>query len=287
MYDYLDGLAEQLITGSIDASARLFQAFSDAVIPSAKPCVYYTARADGDDGGYLAALIATVQRAFALVPAHAAVSPTAHRAARRCAEAQSRVHVPLGHSGSDLRAWATHNAAGSVLGWREFLAGAVTSALSVYALLAAGADHRTTAQQAVAIDSAYLSIGAVATMLDSLIDYQHDLRQGTQWFVRLYENPALLASHLAETAKTAAQQARMLPHHAHHLMTLTGVAAYYLSAPEAHSEFARALTKQLRRELGPMLTPPLAILRAWRTAKRIGGARPGGGSRSCPHPGPH
>ncbi len=150
----------------------------------------------------------------------------------------------------------------------KFLAGAVTSALSVYALIAAGADRQTTREQAVAIDAAYLSFGALATMLDSLVDYEHDLKMDTQWYLRGYEDQTVLAERLAEIAQQAAAQARTLPHDAHHAMTLVGIAAYYLSAPEANSEFARPLTARLRGELRPLITPTLAVMRTWRTAKR-------------------
>ncbi len=266
MYDYLDGLAEQFNDPSPDH--HLFQAFLDAVTPFAAPRDYYREHAHSDDGHYLSELIATVRDTLAALPASHAITPVARSAARRCAEAQARVHASIGAGASELQAWAEREAASTPLRWREFLAGAVTSALSVYALIAAGADRQTTREQAVAIDAAYLSFGALATMLDSVIDYEHDLKMDTQWYLRSYEDQTLLAERLAETAGQAAAQARALPHDAYHVMTLVGIAAYYLSAPEASSEHARPLTARLRRELQPLITPTLAVMRTWRAAKR-------------------
>ena len=44
-------------------------------------------------------------------------------------------------------------------------------------------------------------------------------------------------------------------------MTLVGVAAYYISAPTADSDFARPVTSQVRRELQPLITPTLGVMR--------------------------
>jgi len=52
-------------------------------------------------------------------------------------------------------------------------------------------------------------------------------------------------------------------------MTLTGVAAYYTSAPSATSELARPVTSRIQRELRPLITPTLAVMRTWRVAKRV------------------
>jgi hypothetical protein len=54
-------------------------------------------------------------------------------------------------------------------------------------------------------------------------------------------------------------------------MTLVGVVAYYASAPTADSEFALPVMRRIRRELEPLITPTLAVMQAWRTAKRLRG----------------
>jgi tetraprenyl-beta-curcumene synthase len=272
MYDYLDGLAEQTTFDVARDGHRLFAAFTDAVTPHVQPRNYYGEHSYGDDGHYLSELTATVKYTLAALPASTAIAPVAQRAARRCAEAQTRVHAPVDIGPSELEAWAVREAAGTPLPWREFLAGAATSAMSVFALITAGADRQTTREQALAIDAAYLSIGALATMLDSLIDFEHDVDMDMQWYLRCYEDQTLLAARLAEIARLATAQARGLPHDAHHVMTLVGTAAYYLSAPEANSELARPLTNRLRKELRPLITPTLAVMRTWRAAK---------GTRGC------
>ena len=273
-YDYLDGLAEQTTPDGPRNGQRLFQAFTDAVTPPTETRDYYREHALREDGGYLAELTTTVRNTLAALPASAAITPVAERAARRCAEAQILVHTHTDAGPAKLQAWAEREAANTTLNWRAFLAGAVTSALSIHVLIAAGTDPQTTQDQAVTIDAAYLSIGAVATMLDSLIDYDHDLNMGTQWYLRCYEDQSALADNLATTARQAVAQARTLPHNAHHAMTLVGVAAYYLSTAEASSELPRQLTRRLRHELRPLMTPTLAVMRTWRAAKRAHDALP-------------
>jgi hypothetical protein len=223
-----------------------------------------------DDGGYLAALSAATNVATAQLPAWSAVSEVAHASAALCAEAQVRVHAAPATGAAQLEQWARAQAAGTALQWREHLAGAVSSVLAVHALIAAAANERTTPAQAAAIDSAYLSISALSTMLDSGIDYEEDCRGGGEpWNVRHYDSPAILADAVTAVIGDARAGVQTLPDAAHHALMLVGVAAYYASAPQAEEGIAATLTGRVRDELGPSLGPTLAVMRAWRRAKRM------------------
>jgi hypothetical protein len=149
------------------------------------------------------------------------------------------------------------------------MAGAVSSVLAVHALIAAAADIRSTPAQAAAIDSAYLSISALSTMLDSVIDYEQDSASGDAWYVRHYDSRAALADRIAAVIRDARQQVQTLPNAAHHTITLVGVVAYYTSAQEATQGIAAALTQRVHDELGALMAPTLAVMRAWRGAKRL------------------
>jgi tetraprenyl-beta-curcumene synthase len=268
MYDYLDGLVEQPNFASERSRDDLLKAFDDALAPTVTAGGSYHGLAYRGDGGYLDDLITTVREAFGALAGNTAVAPQARSAARRCAKAQSIVHTSAGADAPEVKAWAQREAEGTALGWREFLAGAVTSALSVYALLVAGTRRQTTPSQASAIDAAYLSIGALTTMLDSLVDYDEDLQTDRQWYLPSYHDRALLAERLAAVARLAIAQASTLPDAAHHVMTVVGVAAYYLSTPEARREPALSVTNALHQELKPLITPTLAVMRVWRAAKQ-------------------
>ena len=159
--------------------------------------------------------------------------------------------------------------AGTGLQWRELLAGAASSVLAVHALIAAAADARTTPAQAARIADAYLSICVLLTLLDSLIDEQQDERAGRPGYISLYDDRELLAQTLGESAVRAGGEARELPGGAHHVMMLTGVVAYYTSAPGARGERARPLVVALHRGLAPLISPTVVFMRAWRLARRL------------------
>jgi tetraprenyl-beta-curcumene synthase len=264
MYDYLDALTEMPSEEPLRDGRLLFAAFTDAMDPAAQAGEHPAV-----PGGYLQALGAAAAGALMELPATGTVAPAMLRAGARATEAQVRTHAAARLGIAQLETWAKHEAKGTALQWRELLAGAACSVLCVHALIAAAADPRTTPAQADALDTVYLSIGAVATMLDALVDYEHDLRAGELAYVRLYPDPELLARRLVEVVRHAVRGARGLPGGAHHVMTLAGVVAYYASAPGAAREPARAVAAQLQRELGPLSTPTLAVMRTWRLAKRL------------------
>jgi tetraprenyl-beta-curcumene synthase len=276
MYDYLDGLTEQPAAEPLRSGRRLFAAFTDAFAAAGAQAGGYFDLHPADDGGYLAELSATVSEAVAALPAWEAVSAAAKGSAARCAEAQVRVHAAPQAGGAQLEEWAKAQAAGTALQWREFMAGAVSSVLTVHALIAAAAQERTTPAEAAAIDSAYLSIAALSTMLDGAIDYEPDSAAGEAWYVGHYESIEALADRAAEVAREARRQAQALPNAAHHAMTLAGIAAYYTSAPAAARGIAAPVSKRVRGELGALIAPTLAVMRAWRAAKLLRRALPGG-----------
>ncbi len=265
LFDLLDGLTEQPSQDPLATGERLFATFTDALRPPLQPA----ASPAGGQGVYLQELASAASYALARLPAAATVLEIAAASAQRAARAQIRMHAAPLLGTAQLQSWAQQQARGTGLQWRELLAGAASSVLAVHALIAAAADVHTTRAQAAEIDSAYLSICVLLTLLDGLTDHEQDTRQGELGYIALYEDPRLLASTLAEISDRAARQARALPNAAHHVMILTGVVAYYASSPGARSEFARPLVAQLRRSLQPLITPALAVMRAWRLARSL------------------
>ncbi len=270
IYDYLDSLVERPLADPLGEGRRLYHALVDAVVLDTEPRGNYYAHApQPDDGGYLEELVGVVRRALKRLPCLAAIAEVSEHAAKRCAEAQVRAHAAPVLGSAQLKLWATSNAVDTGLQWREFLAGAVSSGLALHAVIAAAADPRTSREQALAVDEVYLSVCALTTQLDSLIDYEQDVSSmGQPGYIRYYENRDALAQGLRSVIYHAAARAHGTPNRAYHLMTLVGIVAYYASAPTASSEFARPVTEQIRRELRPLITPTLAIMRAWRIAKR-------------------
>jgi tetraprenyl-beta-curcumene synthase len=269
MYDYLDGLTETPSPDPLHNGRQLFGAFINAVTPHAPADGdYYLLHPRSQDGGYLEELAAAVSAALTRLPAAAAIAQVAPKSAARCGEAQVRIHAVPSVGSAQLERWARREAARTDLDWREYAAGAASSVLAVHALIAAAADRRTTPEQAAQLDTVYLSICTLSTILDSLIDYERDAGAGHAGYIQYYDNRDVLARALANVVQHAAGQAKTLPHAAHHMMTLVGVVAYYTSAPGAGSELARSVAVHVQQQLRPIIAPTLAVMRTWRLAKR-------------------
>jgi tetraprenyl-beta-curcumene synthase len=269
IYDYLDSLLERPLPDPLGDGRRLYRAFVDAVTLDVEPNRdYYAQTPSSDDRGYLQKLTSTVRSALARLPNATAITGTAEHAAERCAEAQARAHAVPALGSEQLERWATVNTAGTGLQWREFLAGAVSSGFALHALIAAAADPHTEPEHAGAIDDVYLPMCALTTLLDGLVDYDQDMHHlGHPGYIRYYEDSHALTQALRRVIHRAATSARRAPNDAHHLMTLVGVAAYYLSATTASNERVRQATEPIRHELRPLITPTLALMSGWRQAK--------------------
>lgn len=270
LYDYLDSLVERPLADPLGGGRQLYSAFVDAIVVDSQPRGgYYPPTHESDDGGYLEELIGVIRRALARLPSQTAIAEVSADAAERCAEAQVHAHATAVLGDGQLEQWAMSNAIDTGLQWREFLAGAVSSGLALHALTVAAANPHTSQEQARTLDEVYLSVCAVTTLLDGLVDYEQDMyHMGHPGYIRYYEDHEVLARGLMVVINRAANVACNIPNEAYHLMTLMGVVSYYLSAPTASSEFSRDVTERIRRELKPLITPPLAVLRAWRIAKR-------------------
>lgn len=258
MFDYLDGLSERSHADPLGEGERLYAAFLDALDPSIDAPA-------ADD--YLDELGGTVRRSLARLPARTAIAPYAMRCAARGAQAQTRMHATQLLGSDQLGAWAHSEAQGTALQWREFAAGAACSVLALHALIAAAADPRTTPTHAQEIERAYLFTGAMVTLLDGVVDHERDAAAGAHSYAALYEDPALLVQALALAAREASRRSAELRNGTHHLMTLAATAAYWCSAPGAHSTHARPALEGLRRELRGLLFIPLLTMRAWRVSR--------------------
>jgi tetraprenyl-beta-curcumene synthase len=275
MYDYLDGRSEQPSPDPLSDGECLFEVFIDSIDPHARRERDHQAGGERSDDGYLQELSQAAKRAIGQLPARGAIADMARRSAQRSAQAQIRMHAAPLLGTAQLEQWARREAHGTVLEWRELLAGAASSVIALYALIAAAGAERTTAAEAAQLDAVYLSISALSTILDSLIDHEDDAIAGAGAFIAHYETPELLGDALVCVARQAAAQARSLPGGANHLMMLAGVVAYFTSSPGARSELARPIVERLHAELRPLITPTLAVMRAWRLAKALSARRSG------------
>ncbi len=274
LFDYLDGLTELPSRDPLREGDRLFEVLRNAVTFPRAGTSGLVEQQLCNDGGYLDELSRAVSAALGRLPGAATITQAAQRVASRSGEAQTRMHAAAQIGTAQLEEWARVEAEGVGLGWRELVAGSASSVLVLHALIDAAADPRMTPEAAARIAEAYLSMCVLVTLLDGVVDYEDDASgdgSSAPGFVRLYDLDEL-ADTMGAAARRAIGQARALPEGAHHVMLLAGVVAYYSSAPGAESEFARSAIDRLRRELAPLISPTLAVMRTWRIARRRTGA---------------
>jgi tetraprenyl-beta-curcumene synthase len=261
-YDYLDAINEQPSTASLRNGLQLHRALTDAVRGQSSEVDYYMHHPQHDDSGYLATLVEDCRVALRQLPSGAAIEPVLVRATERCGEGQSHNHAVLVEGEPQLIAWTDSLKDPHGYLWWE-LAAAGISCLGIHALLAIAA-CTSTLQDAENVDAAYFpSVCAISALLDSLIDRPGDAAGTNHSFVGHYPSSAATAKRFAVIAGEAHALAHRQRHWARHAVILAGIASYYLSAPEAGSEFARSAAARTLACLGPATTPMRAVM-CWR-----------------------
>jgi tetraprenyl-beta-curcumene synthase len=269
-YNYLDTLSEQPSPHPQANSRQLHQALLTALIPGEPHPDYYAENPDTGDGGYLPALIDTCRRALAGLPSFEALAPTALAAAQRTLAFQT-LNLSESQGGhGELRRWATDSTPpGARLQWWE-TAAAAGSSLSVHALIAAAAQPDLEPWDARQIDSAYFPwIGALHSLLDSLVDRSEDHEQGHRSLLGYYGSSAYAGAQLAGLATHARDALERLPDPHANRVILTAMCSYYLSAPECQTAEAQTITSALTRALGLPLSVAIVMFRARRLADTL------------------
>jgi tetraprenyl-beta-curcumene synthase len=221
MYDYLDAVSEQPAPDTLLSGRQLHGALIAAVTPSVPSENYYRHQPTGDDGGYLATLVAVCRAHLQRLPSARTVAPVAHRAATRCGEAQTRTHAVASLGPSQPASWSEERAPVGYERW-EYAARS-TASLGVHALFAAAGDPDTTLADAERIDAAYHpAICALATLLDSVIDCDIDTPGNDHRYVAYYATTAIAAARIASIAQEALLRAHSLRDGALHGIIVAG-----------------------------------------------------------------
>ncbi len=261
--EYLDVLGEQSHDEPLADGLALHGALAEAVTPGAQHSDWYRLHPQTDDGGYLAALVATCQREVATLPSGDTVLTTAQRAAQRCAEGQSYTHAAVrSEAGARaLKEWAAGLDDSGEHYWWELAAGA-SSSVAIHALIAAAANENVDAEEAKRIDAAYFPpIGALTVLLDDLIDREADLASEEHNYLGYYANSEIAAERFALLARKSRSALASLRFGQRHTAILMGVGGFYLSTPAAKSTFASPVRARMLEALGSAVYPILTAMR--------------------------
>jgi tetraprenyl-beta-curcumene synthase len=265
IYNYADTLAEQPTEDPVGNARHLHRALLAALDPSGSsaPDAQLTARCV--DGDYLAEMIAAFQMAAWQLPSYGAVAATVCGAAERIVAFQS---LSLGQAG-ELESWAEgQDPTVARFAWWE-VAAAAGSSLPVDALIAAAASPELSAQDVAAIETAYFPcIGALHSLLDSLVDEEEDAATGQPLLLDCYPSRQRAADGLQALATGSLKAARGLPSGADHALVVTAMACSYLAAPEARASGVDVVARQVRATLGPLARPMLLVFKLRRLANR-------------------
>jgi tetraprenyl-beta-curcumene synthase len=271
-YNYLDLLSEQPSHRPVENSRRLHQALLVALDPSVPHSDYYELHQCRDDGGYLAALIDACRDALGELPSYEAVAPAARRAAERvigfqafqCSEPHTIDAAP-----DPMEAWARgQTPQGADLRWWE-TAGSCGSSLGVHVMIATAAEAGVQAAEVEALEHSYFPwIGALHTMLDHLIDTAEDAAGDQRNLIGCYDSLGEAAERMKLLAERSLRSAEELSPGARHMLIVSAMASFYLSAPEASSAAARPISQAVLDAFGPLARPALAVFSARHTIQR-------------------
>jgi tetraprenyl-beta-curcumene synthase len=264
-YNYLDALSELPSENPIANGAQLHEALARALDPGSPHLDYYAHNPEREDGGFLTAVLDACRGAVGGLPSYATAGPGARAAAARIVDFQALnlTEEQGGHCALERSARAI-TPAGSGLGWWETAAGAGSS-LAVHALIGAAADPALDPAGARGIEAAYFPwIGALHSLLDSVVDRDEDHRAGRRSLLDHYASPTDAAIGLVSLALRARASAEGLRDPHAHRVIVTAMCSYYLSAPECYAAEAQALTGGLRRTLGLPLETAIRMFRSKR-----------------------
>jgi tetraprenyl-beta-curcumene synthase len=259
--DYLDSLGEAPVDDPLADGLALHRAIDDAVSPDAPAGDWYRHHPQREDGGYLAALVASCREEIAALPATGVVTPVLRRAATRCGEGQSHTHAAARMGVAGLEAWAREQPSAPGYLWWETAAGA-SSSVAVHAQLAAAADRTTTAEESESIDALYFPpIGALTVLLDDLVDRDDDLEAGQHNYLGYYTGEQQAADRIGLLAERARAATMHLRGGRRHRAILAGVAGFYLSDPANGSGYARPIRERLLHSLDSTVRPIMLAMR--------------------------
>ncbi len=268
--DYLDLLSEQPNRDPVANGWHLHEALIVATTPGRDHADYYLHHEHGDDGGYLRGLVESVREGIAALPPLSPMAEPMRRAAERVAAYQTFNHGDTSGSYEPFKRWASAETQPLTgLRWWETGAGA-GSTLTLYVLIASAADPSVTPADVPAIENAYFPwIGALHSLLDSLVDHDEDLAMGERGLIDCYSSPIDAARRMRAIAGEALRRAGALPSGRRHALIVAAMTSFYIcEIQRSPSPHARLVGPSVLEAFGCLAAPTMAVLGARRSLRR-------------------
>lgn len=269
IYQYTDSLMEQPSSDPAANARQLHGAILIALQPGRPHIDYYQHDPHGEDGGYLIELVDRCRGLLAELPSYGMIAKAVLEQAERIVFYQSQINLAGVDDHPALARWAELEAPSGV-GQRWWEPAAATgSSLATLALLSAAGDPKLTERHAQAVEELYWPwMGALHTLLDSLIDRAEDAETGQQNLLDHYSSTEEVAERMSLLAVEAVRRAEAVG--VEHRLILAGMTSLYLSDPNAWSPYARETTERVLAALGGLARPAMLVLRARRFVHRDG-----------------
>ena len=270
-YNYVDMLAEQACEDPVANGRRLHEALCVAVAPGAERVDYYEHHPQSEDGGYLDEMVQGCREVLGMLPSYAAVVTSVQEATGRIVACQSLSLGERSRAEEELQRWAMQETerravqepglAGELEWWEVAAAGG--SSLAVFALIAAAASPKLDDAEIAAIEGAYFPwIGALHSLLDSVVDEAEDAEIGQLSLVGCYRGAPDAAERMGWLAERAMSGARELPGGSQHAVIFAGMAGYYLSALGESQNGTGMIREQVSAGIGGLARPVSLVFRA-------------------------
>jgi hypothetical protein len=258
IYNYADVLAEQPGAGTLGDARRAHLPLLSALGAGSSATALYLNGPWMRDTGYLAELLTRTRNAFAELPSSTAVRASALSSASDIVEFQA--HSRCSALPAELARWArARPPRAHSMSWPE-TAAACGSSLTVHALIAAAATPGLRPSEVQRLASVYGGpVGALHSMLDSLIDEAEDAAIGQPSLIALYPSRRAAADAMGQLAADARRATRGLVHGRQHAVLLAAMTSLYLSDSHARTPGSAPIANAVRTGVGRLTTPAMAV----------------------------
>jgi tetraprenyl-beta-curcumene synthase len=273
--DFLDCVSERGAGLGIANGRQLHLALIEALDPGAEISDYYRYHHNGDDGGYVHALVGSCRAHCAALPCYEQVRPFLSRAASLSAVLAINHEPDRAQREQALREWDDDRVAEYPVheravrgehGCYERTAGA-SAWVTVLAMLVLAAEPEGAARGAAQTYGTYLDwIAPAGAMLDSYGDIVEDAASGDHSYIAHYPSMEIAVERVSELLRRSRSEARALPGGERHAVIVACMIAFYLSKESVRAADMRESTRKLRRAGGPLVELLLPVLRVWRAA---------------------
>lgn len=246
--DYLDNLCDRSTSLDPDDFRALHEAMLHALTPEARISAYYRFRKGQDDGGYLAALVATCQEVLRNLPEYRLAAPHLHELAGLYCDLQVNKHVRKDQRLDLLQKWfnTKKTALPEKMAWHEFSA-CTGSTLGIFCLVSSLFKPQVKERYLLNIKKAYFPwVQGLHILLDYLIDQSEDHAADDLNFCAFYPNDIVLLNRLTTFYVKAMQSVSGLPNRNFHRLINRGLLSIYLSDDKV---FQQKDVRQIARHL--------------------------------------